>query len=346
MLRLSLCLLPALLATACADATKSDPGTDGPTPPASDSGGADSGDGDSGARDCAPVDPAPPDTPEGHPADGWAWEKGGPLFEDTVALNYTDGDLAPSLVDTGTELVLLFARKRGTEQGLFVTTSPDGADWSAPEAVMGIDAGSIEYPSLVFADGVFHLWHGSGSIAYASSTDGRTFTPGDTVLRVGEAGAFDSLSLLYPHAVLTEDGAQLFYTGFDGARFAIGATEPAAPGAELASGTVLLERATGTWDNTSVGMPEVLVDSTGQTRFWYGGYDTDIADPGPWRIGLWDAETGSRTVSLPLAESGLDAWSTRDPAVIPRGSGWFMVYVGMGDDGVYRLMRASSAVCN
>ena len=336
---------PCLVVLACSDATKDQSADGSPTDSGApvDSGGTDSA---ADQRDCDPVDADPPDTREGHPADGWGWEKHGPLIEDATTVAASDGDLAPSLVDTGSELVLLFARKRGTEQGLWVTTSADGVSWTAPEAVTGIEAGSIEYPSLVFADGRFHLWHGSGSIAYAQSTDGRSYSPGETVLRAGEAGAFDGLSLLYPHAVVTATGVRLFYTGFDGARYTIGVTENGAPGEAFESGERLLQPDEDGWDNTSVGMPEVVVDSSGLEHFWYGGYDTVIANPGPWRIGRLDAETGERQVVIPLSESGVDAWSTRDPAVVPHGDGWLMVYVGMGDDGVYRLLRATSRVCN
>jgi hypothetical protein len=340
-------LLPLAVAVACT--ASADKSTDSGAPASTEDSSTpeDTADtADSGERDCVSPDSAPSDTREGHPADGWGWEKHGALFEDTVALDYNEGDLAPTLVATDTGFHLLFARKVGTENTLMVATSSDGVAWSAPEAVTGLDADGIEYPSLVYRDGVFHLWSGSGSVAYATSTDGRDFSAGETVLRAGEPGAFDGLSLLYPHAVMSDDGVVLYYTGYDGARFTIGRTEASAPGDEFPSGTALLEADPEGWDNTSVGMPEVVADSTGAEHFFYGGYDTVIANPGPWRIGLWDPTTGTRLVSLPLAESGLDAWSTRDPAIVPQGDGWLMVYVGMGDDGIYRLLRATSAVCN
>jgi len=339
--RFVFCLLAACSTPAEKDAStdgSTDPGTTD-TPDSGDTGGTDT-------PDCTAPDPAPADTREGHPSDGWDWQPLGPLFEDTATLGYTDGDLAPTLVDTGSELVVMFARKEGTVHQLLVSTSADGETWTTPEPVTGLDVSSVEYPSLAYHDGTFHLWHGSGSVAYATSTDGRTFTPGDTVLRTGESGSFDGLSLLYPHAWITNEGVKLYYTGFDGARFAIGLAENATPGDEFAAGTLLLQHDADSWDNTSVGMAEVVPDSTGTPHFWYSGYDTVIADPGPWRIGRWDAETGARSVSLPLSESGVDAWSTRDPAVVPHGDGWLMVYVGMGDDGVYRLLRATSRVCS
>ena len=51
-------------------------------------------------------------------------------------------------------------------------------------------------------------------------------------------------------------------------------------------------------------------------------------------------------ISLPLTDAGVEAYSTRDPAVVPWGDGWLMVYVGMGDDGRYWLVSATSDVCN
>jgi len=300
---------------------------------------------DSGSRDCAPADASPVDTRAGHAADGWRWQKHGPLFEDTEILEYTDGDLSPTLVDTGTVLHLLFTRQRGTEQSMWASTSTDGENWTVPTAVTGLDATAIEYPSLVVVDGIFHLWYGSGSIDYATSSDGVHFTPVTTVLRTPDAGDFASLSLLYPHAVVQDGLVDLWYTGFDGARFTIGKVSNSSPGDTFTGGAAVLSHDPDGWDNTSVAMPMVVHKGDTQ-HIWYGGYDTVIANPGPWRVGRYEPDTGARLVSLPLAESGLDAWSTRDPAVVPWGDGWRMVYVGMGDDGVYRLLLASSDVCS
>lgn len=300
---------------------------------------------DTGSRDCAPPDASPADTSAGHPTDGWRWQKHGPLFEGTETLEYTDGDLSPTLVDTGTTLHLLFTRQRGSEQSMWASTTTDGENWTPPTAVTGLDATAIEYPSLVAADGTFHLWYGSGSIDYATSTDGVHFTPVTTVLRTPDAGDFASLSLLYPHAVVHDDLVDLWYTGFDGTRFTIGKVSNRSPGDTFDDGAAEIFHDPDGWDNTSVAMPMVVQQGDTQ-HIWYGGYDTVIASPGPWRIGRYEPDTGARLVSLPLAESGLDAWSTRDPAVVPWGDGWRMVYVGMGDDGVYRLLWASSDVCN
>lgn len=301
--------------------------------------------GTAAARDCAPPSVEPAKTAYGHLTDGWRWTRQGPLFADRDGLGTYQGDLAPALVDTGAGLHLLYVRQDSTGQSLWASRSDDGKDWSEPVPVTGLeDAGS--YPSLVYADGTFHLFEGSGSITHATSTDGVAFTPGEVVLRTDAAGAFASLSMLYPSAVLGDDGSvALWYTGFDGARYAIGSAAAPSLGAAASDGALVLERDAEGWDNTSVAMPAV-VQRGGARHLWYGGYDTVVSDPGPWRVGYLDPDTGERRVSIPLSETGADAWSSRDPAVVPWGDGWLMVYIGLGDDGIYRLLSATSDVCN
>lgn len=301
-----------------------------------------------GLESCAPPDAEPEPDSSGHLTDGWRWMRTGPIFSDTdlfgasAEIGYNEGALAPTLVDTGRGLHLLYMLKRGTETSLWATTSVDGTDWSLPVAVTGLEESGQSYPSLVFDEEMgFRLWFGSGSIAWASSSDGVSFSVEDTVLRAGDA-EFDSLSLLYPHALQTLEGIRLYYTGFDGMRFAVGEADCDLDGSQCTGAGPILERDVTGWDNTSVAMPEVVVTDAG-TFFWYGGYDTQIADPGPWRVG--QVVEGERRLSLPLGEMGEDAWSTRDPAVVPWREGWLMVYVGMGDDGRYRLLSATSDVC-
>jgi hypothetical protein len=291
-------------------------------------------------RDCQPAEPEPEPTREGHPSDGWRWTKLGALFEDGDALGYNEGDLAPSVVDTGAGLHLLFTRKLGVDQRLWASTSADGVSWTDPAPVTGLEEGSGEYASLMFEDGGFRLWYGSGTIDYATSADGVEFEHVETVVSPGDG----QLSLLYPGIVRGDEALELYYTAFDGASFSIHKTTSEDDGETWSEGSLELDRDPHGWDNTSVAMP-MAVQRGAARHFWYGGYDTSQTNPGPWRVGTL-GEDGQRRVSLPLAESGHDAWSTRDPSVIPQGDGWLMIYGGMGDDGVYRLMSARSDVCN
>lgn len=296
-------------------------------------------------RDCGPPDADPVPTADGHPTDGWRWVRRGPVFDDDtlfdgVDVGHNEGALSPTLVLTGAGLHLLWMLQNGAGTSLWASTSADADTWTGPVPVTGLDGES--YPSLVHDGAGFQLWVGSGSVGHASSSDGLAFTAGETVLRPGAAG-FDAISLLYPHAVQTEAGVELWYTGFDGARFAIGQADCDATATTCTGAGPVLERDPEGWDNAAVAMAEV-VHHGGQIHTWYGAYDTVIADPGPWRIGR--LEEGARLVSLPLMDTGPEAWSTRDPAVVPWGDGWLMLYVGMGDDGVYRLMSATSDVCS
>lgn len=119
-------------------------------------------------RDCAPADVDPEPTWEGHLSDGWRWAKQGALFEDSEALAYGEGELAPSLVDVGGTLHLIFTRQRGLDQDLWVSTNADGEGWSEPVAATGLEPGSAGYAGLLYDQGLFQLWYGSGNIGHRS----------------------------------------------------------------------------------------------------------------------------------------------------------------------------------
>ncbi len=295
--------------------------------------------------DCAPADVTPDPTPEGHPSDGWRWEKQGALFEDGELLQYGEGDLAPSLVLVPDGLHLVFARQRELDRDLWVSTSADGESWSEPVAVTGPIDGASGYPGLLYEDGRYRLWHGSGNLYYSEGVDGVTYQGLDAIGMSGVGDEFDAYSMLYPHVVAGDGELTLYYTGFDGVTYAIGTAVSSDDGESWERQGVQLELDADGWDNTAVGQP-MVIEHDGRSLFWYSGYDTSQTNPGPWRVGFIDGDTTDRSVSLPLAESGHDAWSTRDPAVVPWGDGWLMIYAGMGDDGIYRLMRATSDVCS
>jgi predicted GH43/DUF377 family glycosyl hydrolase len=292
---------------------------------------------------CVPVDPDPGLTSEGHPADGWGWSLGTSVFADHGA-SAGDGDLAPALATTDDGLLLLFARKNGLEMQLMrARWTVDG--WSDPEPVGDIPPSFALYPALAEDDAGYRLWVGSGSFDAWSSADGDAWRLDQAgVLRAG--GDFDSLSVLYPS--VARDGAEwrMLYTGFDGRTYAIGEAV-SDDGLEWSKRGAVIELRVDAWDNTAVAQPALVQGDSGWWSF-YGGYDTSLTDPGPYRIGVAREGVGWEPVgvSVPLGGPGaLDAWSTRDPAVVRTGEGWRMVYAGLGEDGVYRLLEASSDSC-
>ena len=302
---------------------------------------------------CTPADQAPGDGPSGYAMDGWAWERLGEVLprdeRDVAAL---DGDLAPALVATPEGLALYFTRKQGLEHRLWRAASADGRTWSAPAPLTGLgDDTVIAAPTVVWEDGRYRMWFASGAIYTATSDDGLAWTVAqEPALSVGEAGAFDQLGVLYPR-VLREIGRHsLWYAGYDGTRFAIGRATSLAGERFYRTSTapVLPPGGPEAFDNTAVAQTAVLWTGS-RLLLWYGGYDTSRTDPGPYRIGLATSPDGAtwtkRGVTLDLPPAGVEAFSTRDPAVLRWDGGLLMAYAGMGDDRRYRLLAAHTSTC-
>ena len=108
-------------------------------------------------------------------------------------------------------------------------------------------------------------------------------------------------------------------------------------------GPVLEPNSDGDDDNTAVAQPAVL-EHNGELRMWFGGYDTSVTDPGPWRIMTATSSDGltwkARQLALDLSDSGEEAWSVREPSLALWNNQLWMAYIAMGDDGQYRLKLA------
>ena len=132
------------------------------------------------------------------------------------------------------------------------------------------------------------------------------------------------------------------YSGYSGQTYAIGLATKGSDG-WTNRGPVLELNSEGDDDNTAVAQPSVL-EHNGALRMWFGGYDTSLTDPGPWRILTAISDDGiswsDRQLALELTDTGEEAWSVREPSLaLWRGQLW-MAYIGMGDDGAYRLRTA------
>lgn len=300
---------------------------------------------------CSPVAASPVTGPSGCPLDGWSWQRHGVVLEDPSA-GAQGGYIAPAATVVDNTLHLWVTHKQGTTHRIMHCTSSDGQTFSAPRETTGLEGQDIiAYPTVLHRGSEFWMWYGSGSIDHARSSDGDSWTMIATgVLRPGDVGAFDSLSLLYPNVVATDAGYAMYYTGFDGQSFGIGRAESAdgLAWSRSPSAVVIAHGAPADFDNHAAAQPCAVAGASG-VLLWYGGYDTSIANPGPYRIGLAQAADGKafvrRGVTLDLEASGQEAWSTRDPAVVRWNGRWWMAYSAMGDDGRYRIAVATSDTC-
>jgi predicted GH43/DUF377 family glycosyl hydrolase len=347
------CLALLALICACSNGAETRPGGNGGALP--DAGALpDGGEGGADAGACTPVDPAPPTGPSGYPLDGWAWEKLGVVLEDPSAASSLDGYIAPSAVVVGGALHLFVTRKAGTTHTIHHAESADALTWPAPTACTGLGTNDVvAYPSALHDGSGFRLWYGSGSIKTATSQDGIAWTAApDSVLSASfESGTFDALSLLYPHVSGAPGGYTMLYTGFDGAGFAIGRATSADGLAWTrdAHNPILVPGGATSWDNAGAAQPHAE-QVGGKTLLWYGGYDTSQTNPGPYRVGLAEAEGDGafsrRGVSLDLGTAGEpDAYTTRDPSVVRWQGAWLMFYVGLDSAYRYRILLARSTTC-
>lgn len=263
------------------------------------------------------------------------WERHGTPNSLTVT-----NQVAPSLVVYQDELWIFYSQREGLKDSIALIRSSDGETWSAPETITDLDSFSdIMNINVTVQDGTFIAMIGGGRIGQAISSDGRSWEVTGT--QIIPTGDFDSYGQLYPS--LSANGEQLWYTGFDGQAYAIGH-------AALIYGVwsneekVMEADSSSPFENRAVGQLSIFEDDTGYVA-WYGGYDTSQTDPGPWRILTARSDDGfnwsERTLALDLQSEGEEAWSVREPSVVQRNDTLWMAYIGMGDDGEYRLRMAS-----
>ena len=180
---------------------------------------------------------------------------------------------------------------------------------------------------------------GGGRIGEVKSSNGVNWETVD--IHTVPTGEFDSLGQLYP--MVNNDGMLMWFTGFNGQTYSIGYAS-LINGAWENQGVVLEADADSENENRAVAQMSVVNNDDGYSA-WYSGYDTTQTDPGPWRIMSATSVDGStwieRHLALDLTDTGEEAWSVREPSVALWDETLWMAYIGMGDDGQYRLRLAN-----
>ncbi len=210
--------------------------------------------------------------------------------------------------------------------------------------------GNIYAPSVLLEDGLWRMWYGGqGSdghdrILYATSSDGRRWTPHGVVIDCGTANHVND-----PTVVRVGDRLWMFYTVAETGEMDEIAAATSVDGVswELL-GVVLAPGEGNAWDSLKVGRPSV-VHQGGRFRMWYDGQPTAEARA----ASAVAAAVPSRSVGYAESTDGL-TWERRDEPVmagagavdvVQDGDRWLMliesregVFWGASPDG-YRWRR-------
>ena len=174
-------------------------------------------------------------------------------------------------------------------------TSIDGATWNkdtihSPVLDVGApgewDDYAVNWPSVVFVNGIYHMWYAGFpnssvcEIGHATSPDGLVWIkdPDNPVLEQGPAGSWDSYWVDTPFIIFENDTFHLWYSGGSGSDLAqIGyatTTNPNGKNWTKYSGNPVLSATSGTWDWPRVECPSIATYNDTLYIFYSGGtYD-------------------------------------------------------------------------
>ena len=168
--------------------------------------------------------------------DGFTWTKyeSNPIIEKGLPNSWNQNGVdGPSVIFDGSIYHMWFNGWYGPNYfHIGYATSPDGIIWIAYEINPVLEIGlsgswdypRVEEPSVLYIDGIFHMWYSGGSslwnwdIGYAKSNDGINWTKISTdkpVLETGASGDWDDF-FVYSSSVLldsTNSTLKMWYVG-------------------------------------------------------------------------------------------------------------------------------------
>ncbi len=262
-----------------------------------------------------------------------------------------DGYLAPYALLKDGMVYLYFTKKEGLKLRIFHSRSKDLLSWTNMEEIRTLDGDQIiAYPCVIEKDNQFKMWYSTGNINLAESSDGLNWkTIAKNVLKP-TPGSFDQYATIYPRVLLENGIYTMFYSGFDGQDYAIlrASSPDGITWTKQPKNPVLKRGNSADYDNRSVAQSFVFKNA--QYTMLYGGYDTSLTNPGPYRILKAESADGIiwNKVGVVLDISKPDSiipdiYSTRDPAILFFKEKYWLFYAGMGKDQIYRIMLASSS---
>ncbi|NLF74068.1 MAG: hypothetical protein GX573_00100 [Chloroflexi bacterium] len=222
------------------------------------------------------------------------------------------------------------------------------------------DTQSIHQPSVVFRDGLYHMfycgdldgWLGA-AIGYATSTDGLVWEKvGTTPVFEADGTGFDSAAVVTSFVMVDGDTWVLYYLGQSSYASMRGsgigratAPQPTGPWTR-AEEPVLGPGGEGEWDEPAIDMGSVILTDEGYVMYYTGGDLLSLTD---LAIGMatspdgitWTKYDDPATTEPPYAESdpvlqpGLEGWDMTcllAGGVRQAADEWEMVYSGKGKD--------------
>ncbi|MCB9681497.1 MAG: hypothetical protein H6733_08510 [Alphaproteobacteria bacterium] len=213
-------------------------------------------------------------------------------------------------------------------------------------------------PLVYEQDGQWHLIYAGAAgeirtLAHAVSDDGLHFTPAPITV-TGDTAPWESVERRPHSLVRTDEGYTLWYSGFDGNRYRIGALVSTdgttwSPSTGSESLVVLNLGSPGTFDDVSVRDPMVIRDGDTETM-WYAGNDGAA-----WSIGVATRTAGGTWVRhrapydgniapvLQGVEQTFSTGGTLSPVAVPDGDGFTLWYAGT-DGAVLRIGTARATL--
>jgi predicted GH43/DUF377 family glycosyl hydrolase len=200
----------------------------------------------------------------------------------------------PWVMKVGNSYYMYYGGNDGAVARIGLATSPDGITWTKnvnnPILGTGVKFDTVHvYGCAVIKDGnTWRMWYtgndGSGvngdNVGYATSANGVAWNKqnnGNQVIARGAGGSFDSSSIAVPWVGRIGHRFIMYYSGFNGVDYAIGAAESfdGLTWTKLNNGNAVLNHGGGaTWDSSRM-LEHSIVMFDNRYYMWYAGGTTN-----------------------------------------------------------------------
>jgi predicted GH43/DUF377 family glycosyl hydrolase len=220
------------------------------------------------------------------------------------------------------------------------------------------DSQFLAGPYVIYHGNNYHMWHSGydggndgSSIGYARSSDGIAWTKdglNNPVLESGPPGSWDAVTVYQPSVFFDGTTYHMWFGGHNltTVQTQIGyATSPDSINwTKYSNNPVLTPGPEGTWDDETVGSPNVLFID-GVFHMWYGGGDGTIAQIG--HATSPDGMTWTKDTLNPVLKVGTtgrwDEAAVIEPSVLYDGETTYHMWYSGGGSFLWRIGYASSS---